>query len=96
MTFGEDPQLSIDMTRAMINAWQSTYDDDGNDLGWGKDSVNIQVKHIMSEGAGEAAVKPIRWTELTPCIPAASSIPASCLTSRRRICPARLAWCPPQ
>lgn len=41
------------MTRAMINAWQSTYDDDGNDLGWGKDSVNIQVKHIMSEGAGE-------------------------------------------
>lgn len=53
MTFGEDPQLSIDMTRAMINAWQSTYDDDGNDLGWGKDSVNIQVKHIMSEGAGE-------------------------------------------
>lgn len=55
MTFGEDPQLSIDMTRAMINAWQSTYDDDGNDLGWGKDSVNIQVKHIMSEDAGEGA-----------------------------------------
>jgi len=53
MTFGEDPQLSMDMTRAMINAWQSTYDDEGNDLGWGKDSVNVQVKHIMSEGAGE-------------------------------------------
>jgi len=53
MTFGEDPQLSMDMTRAMINAWQSTYDEDGNDLGWGKDSVNVQVKHIMSEGAGE-------------------------------------------
>lgn len=53
MTFGEDPQLSMDMTRAMINAWQSTYDAEGNDLGWGKDSVNVQVKHIMSEGAGE-------------------------------------------
>ncbi len=53
MTFGEDPQLSMDMTRAMINAWQSTYDEEGNDLGWGKDSVNCQVKHIISEGAGE-------------------------------------------
>lgn len=53
MTFGEDPQLSMDMTVAMINAWQSTYDEEGNDLGWGKDSVNVQIKHIMSEGAGE-------------------------------------------
>lgn len=53
MTFGEDPQLSMDMTRAMLNAFQSTYDEEGNDLGWGKDSINVQIKHIMSEGAGE-------------------------------------------
>ena len=53
MTFGEDPQLSMDMTTAMINAWQSTYDEDGNDLGWGKDSVNVQVKHVMGECAAE-------------------------------------------
>ncbi len=54
MTFGEDPQLSMDMARAMVNAWQSSYDEEGNDLGWGKDSVNCQVKHVMAEGAGEA------------------------------------------
>lgn len=54
MTFGEDPQLSMDMTTAMINAWQSTYDENGNDIGWGKDSVNVQVKHVMGEGAAEA------------------------------------------
>lgn len=53
MTFGEDPQLSVDMTKAMLNAFQSTYDEEGNDLGWGKDSVNVQIKHILSEGAGE-------------------------------------------
>jgi len=53
MTFGEDPQLSMDMTTAMINAWQSTYDEEGNDLGWGKDSVNVQVKHVLGEGAAE-------------------------------------------
>ena len=53
-TFGEDPQLAMDMTRAMINAWQSTYDEEGNDLGWGKDSVNTQIKHLWGEGAAEA------------------------------------------
>ncbi len=26
-TFGEDPALSMDMARAIINGWQSTYDD---------------------------------------------------------------------
>lgn len=53
-TFGEDPQLAMDMARAMVNGWQSTYDEEGNDLGWGKDSVNTQVKHLWAEGAAEA------------------------------------------
>lgn len=53
-TFGEDPQLAMDMARAMVNGWQSTYDEEGNDLGWGKDSVNTQVKHLWGEGAAEA------------------------------------------
>ncbi len=53
MTFGEDPQLSMDMSVAMVNAWQSTYDEEGNDLGWGADSVNCQIKHLMGEGAAE-------------------------------------------
>ena len=52
-TFGEDPALSVDMARAIINGWQSTYDEGGNDLGWGKHSVNNQMKHWPGDGAAE-------------------------------------------
>jgi beta-glucosidase len=52
-TFGEDPALSMDMARAVINAWQSTYDENGNDLGWGIHSVNNQMKHFPGDGAAE-------------------------------------------
>ncbi|MGE5418625.1 MAG: glycoside hydrolase family 3 N-terminal domain-containing protein, partial [Chloroflexota bacterium] len=52
-TFGEDPALSMDMARAVINAWQSTYDENGNDLGWGEHSVNNQMKHFPGDGAAE-------------------------------------------
>ncbi|WP_340113048.1 glycoside hydrolase family 3 N-terminal domain-containing protein [Maribellus mangrovi] len=52
-TFGEDPALSMDMARAIINGWQSTYDKEGNDLGWGKHSVNNQMKHFSGDGAAE-------------------------------------------
>jgi len=52
-TFGEDPALSVDMARAIINGWQSTYDEDGKDLGWGKHSVNNQMKHFPGDGAAE-------------------------------------------
>ena len=52
-TFGEDPALSMDMARAVINGWQSTYDKDGNDLGWGENSVNNQMKHWPGDGAAE-------------------------------------------
>ena len=52
-TFGEDPSLSMDMARAIINGWQSTYDEKGNDLGWGKNSVNNQMKHWPGDGAAE-------------------------------------------
>ncbi len=27
---GEDPQLSMDMATAIVNAWQSSYDEEGN------------------------------------------------------------------
>ncbi len=53
-TFGEDPALSMDMARAVINGWQSTYDENGNDLGWGVHSVNNQMKHFPGDGAAEA------------------------------------------
>ncbi len=52
-TFGEDPALAMDMARAIINGWQSTYDEEGNDLGWGKHSVNNQMKHFPGDGAAE-------------------------------------------
>lgn len=52
-TFGEDPALSMDMASAVINGWQSTYDENGNDLGWGKHSVNNQMKHWPGDGAAE-------------------------------------------
>ena len=53
-TFGEDPALSRDMTRAAINGLQSTYNADGKDEGWGEDSVLSMMKHWPSDGAAES------------------------------------------
>lgn len=52
-TFGEDPLLSSDIVRAYVDGLQSTYDEDGNDLGWGSDSIIVQVKHFPGDGAAE-------------------------------------------
>src|SRR5699024_2810762 len=53
-TFGEDIDLSSDMAEAYANQSQSTYDEDGNDLGWGQDSINIMIKHFPGDGPGES------------------------------------------
>ena len=53
-TFGEDPALVRDMTRAAVTGLQSTFDENGNDLGWGLDSVIAQVKHYPGDGPAEA------------------------------------------
>ena len=52
-TFGEDPALASDMSVAIVNAWQSSYDENGEDLGWGEDSVVCQIKHLTGDGAAE-------------------------------------------
>ena len=52
-TFGEDPALSRDMVRAFCDGLQSTYDENGNDLGWGKDSMTAMAKHWTGEGSCE-------------------------------------------
>ena len=52
-TYGEDPALSRDIANAIISGYQSTYDADGNDLGWGPDSVIGMMKHFPGDGAGE-------------------------------------------
>ena len=53
-TYGEDPALSRDLTNAYVSGLQSTYDEDGNDLGWGDDSVIGMIKHYPSDGAAES------------------------------------------
>lgn len=52
-TFGGDPALARDMTNAFVNGVQSTYDTDGNDLGWGVDSMNAMIKHWPGDGSAE-------------------------------------------
>lgn len=50
-TFGEHTQMTIDMTKAYCNGFQTT---DGTEDGWGQDSVNTMVKHFPGGGMGEA------------------------------------------
>ncbi|MDD2957127.1 MAG: glycoside hydrolase family 3 N-terminal domain-containing protein [Lachnospiraceae bacterium] len=52
-TYSEDPALNCDLTNAFVSGLQSTYDEDGNDLGWGDDSVVAIVKHYAGAGASE-------------------------------------------
>ena len=52
-TFGEDPQLIIDMGQAYVDGMQSTYDEDGTDLGWGEESIIAVIKHFPGNGSGE-------------------------------------------
>ena len=52
-TYSDDPALTRDMTDAFISGLQSTFDEEGNDLGWGSDSVIAIVKHYAGAGAGE-------------------------------------------
>ncbi len=52
-TFGEDPKLTLDITTAYVDAMQSTYDESGEDLGWGDDSVYCFTKHFAGAGSIE-------------------------------------------
>ena len=49
-TFGEDPDLDVDMARAYVDGFQTT---DGSKDGWGEYSVNAMVKHWPSGGPEE-------------------------------------------
>ena len=53
MTLTEDPKLSADIVNALFSGMQSTYDEEGNDLGWGSQSVNAMMKHWVGNSAGE-------------------------------------------
>ena len=52
-TFGEDPALNRDMTKAFCDGLQSTVDENGEDQGWGTGSLVAMIKHWPAEGAGE-------------------------------------------
>ena len=52
-TFSEDPALCRDLADAYISGLQSTFDENGNDLGWGEDSVYAIAKHYVGDGAPE-------------------------------------------
>ena len=53
-TFTEDPQMAADMTRAYIDAFQTSYGDAVIEDGWGTQSVNCMVKHWPGGATGEA------------------------------------------
>lgn len=52
-TLGEDPELSGEMAAAYISGFQNTFDEDGNNLGWGDSSVATTTKHFPGDGSGE-------------------------------------------
>lgn len=52
-TFSEDPALNRDLANAYISGLQSTWAEDGTDLGWGEDSVYAIAKHYVGAGAAE-------------------------------------------
>lgn len=52
-TYTEDPALARDLTDAYISGLQSTWAEDGTDLGWGEDSVYAIAKHYVGDGAPE-------------------------------------------
>ena len=52
-TFGESAELSSCLTKAFIDGCQSTFTDNGEDVGWGLKSVATIVKHWPGGGTGE-------------------------------------------
>lgn len=52
-TFGENTDLTVDLSRAIVDGYQSTFDDEGNDLGWGDESIVAMIKHWPSGGPEE-------------------------------------------
>ncbi len=51
--YSEDPALNRDLADAYISGLQSTWAEDGTDLGWGVDSVYAIAKHYVGDGACE-------------------------------------------
>lgn len=53
-TYGEDVDLASDIASSIVAGMQSSWSEDGEDLGWGGDSIIAMVKHFPGDGAAEA------------------------------------------
>ncbi len=51
--FTEDPALDRDLAQNYVDGLQSTYDESGEDEGWGSESIICQTKHYPGGGAAE-------------------------------------------
>lgn len=52
-TFGENTEMTAAMAKAYVEGFQSTFDAEGNNLGWGDTSVATTIKHFPGDGSGE-------------------------------------------
>lgn len=52
-TYSEDPALTRDIAEGFVSGLQSTWAEDGTDLGWGSNSVMAVMKHYSGAGASE-------------------------------------------
>ncbi|MDO4259850.1 MAG: glycoside hydrolase family 3 N-terminal domain-containing protein [Actinomycetaceae bacterium] len=52
-TFGEDSDMAAKMAKAYVDGFQGTYDESGQSIGWGDDSVAAMIKHWPGDGSGE-------------------------------------------
>jgi beta-glucosidase len=52
-TFGENVELASEMAAAYVEGFQSTYDESGENQGWGPESVPTMIKHLPGDGMGE-------------------------------------------
>jgi beta-glucosidase len=52
-TLGEDADMAAEMANAYVEGFQGTFDEDGNNLGWGEQSVSTVIKHFPGDGTGE-------------------------------------------
>lgn len=52
-TLGEDADLAGELAAAYVRGFQGTYDDEGNLIGFGLDSVPTTIKHAPGDGVGE-------------------------------------------
>lgn len=52
-TLGEDADMAAEMAKAYVDGFQKTFDEEGNDLGWGEESITTVIKHFPGDGIGE-------------------------------------------